>query len=1702
MKKLMISAVLLLPLVVLMILLISGSIIGKTTHLYVEALSFSNSETLVLVMDDENNPPSEKLEVNVNPSAATNKQLKYFSADESVVTVSDTGIVTAVDYGKTSITVTSVENDAVSVTRDILVTDNKIHRLEFANYPIRLYNYSASNPQLLVNVFPYIYDESVGVPPVYILEFSSSNPNVLRAAQDGVLTPLSAGEATITVSLKDDASVKPVATKTIKVVNPLESLTFVKTGDGAAITMASAEAVFPAVKLNNGADEKIEYTSSNTAIATVNETGHIYFAHAGRVTITATARDELGNVKSISKEYTCTKDYYLGNLFPQERYTVDFDEIMASDGILPITISENPEGAKQEIIEVQFSRDDIVTFNYQTKTFNLVGIEDELGEVVVTIRARKYSTASDTIEEFTTDSCLINIERNVQSIEVNFDKEINYPMVNIMADFADYITVSPAVHTNKFRYEVVSGDATVDADGILRFASPSTVTVQITAINDTPNPASASITIVYGKVEAGDKPLYYYGAENNEEYLDLKIYADDNKEKGIVVFASLPEGVAANSISYAITSGEGTVLALETDGDTVKIVPLKGGYGTVTITANVAGAGSRATNTWVVNVYVDRQVDEVILTPNANVTTSLKSYSYKVVVKPQDAMVGKELHVSGVSDPITSDTYNGSLEFSAQGSQTLTVFVSYVGQSSAIPGTTVSRVFDSTFGNLREYPTITRTDTGKKLSLDGPNEFTLNNIGESIQLEIDTSSFVPSDYVLKASDVSVIVNTKYISYTISDDGATVTLIGVNGCESESVMITVTNKTFYLTGTVIAKADYLKVTQGDINFTSGEGSYLTFVDALTFKVTPARRDKKTVTEVATLHWTYGATGADSAIGDVIVTLNNSGNADANSVTFTYGELTFVVNVQKVSAISDFGIQAFYTDGQTNALDPITSMANQTGDVYYKFPSSIQNQFTLQVLLPDNVIGGFGTDDSASGLFATTFNISGFGDWAVSYDPFNARITLVATTKTERAISISHGSIYQNITFVFVDIQNIKSSGFSMVKEDVYLGYQQVRVFAKNSCYNGEIVSYFKIPLTMQGTLRYLNFKIERYVNNVQQDVITTQDGYTVINGGTTYTIRKISEDGTEYGLFDASGINVSDSGITWVDVFSELGFARIYFGDFAGLSESDVYNDYFGNYGEQEDWQCYTQAVDDGSGRIFAPSANAGAFMRIEANDGIANSRVTPWHYNFNVLDENEEDELEENGNVICKKLVNVETAADYLARPNGRVVLQHSLYGRGERKYANGEAFPDDDYTLERIIGIELCEEKDNNKYNYKFAWWERNPLEKELIYGNGFQINFETYNRQVINAYKGNPETTWFPDNLQKGKEVTSNGENNLWFGSFINVTIKGANIDEQGRNDTEVYAINLATSEWYWYTSYCYYSNIMAFRKGLDIWGGHTAYVKNVTMRYMPEMGIKVGNDSTSYIENITIAECAMAVRSRGDNGKVYFKGYQDIFCYSVPDEILKALVEENLVKTIKTFKLMDDVLNSVYNYSEWFGSNGGAATSAYRYINVAILCDNDGASTRKMYFWDESKSEYKERVNVCNPGEIRQGAKKKNTFILKFEMAIWSYDVENSVDGGTATKNATERTEEGWNKLFTDERYIRLLCEYKTKDSKSGLVSNGEHLQWHFNRAYRDSSLVGANGWHFDGHTTNLQKSLIGVTWKDASGDTFDANKYINV
>ena len=115
MKKLMISTIIILPLLLLAILLVSGAIMSLITHIYVEAVEFSANDTIVLVMNDEQNPPTYNLgeQITILPLKATNRGLEYTNYDENLLQVSEDGILTPIFYGE---------------TYELIVLSNKTHK--------------------------------------------------------------------------------------------------------------------------------------------------------------------------------------------------------------------------------------------------------------------------------------------------------------------------------------------------------------------------------------------------------------------------------------------------------------------------------------------------------------------------------------------------------------------------------------------------------------------------------------------------------------------------------------------------------------------------------------------------------------------------------------------------------------------------------------------------------------------------------------------------------------------------------------------------------------------------------------------------------------------------------------------------------------------------------------------------------------------------------------------------------------------------------------------------------------------------------------------------------------------------------------------------------------------------------------------------------------------------------------------------------------------------------------------------------------------------------------------------------------------------------------------------------------------------------------------------------------------------------------
>ena len=127
------------------------------------------------------------------------------------------------------------------------------------------------------------------------LYWSSSNENVVGVDQNGILTAVAAGTATITAEAADNTGVSAVCQVTV--TKPVSAITLDKTS--ASVLAGKTVAIKATVKPDDAGNKAVSWTSSDQKIATVTQKGVVKGIKRGTVTITAAAKDGSG------KKVTC-----------------------------------------------------------------------------------------------------------------------------------------------------------------------------------------------------------------------------------------------------------------------------------------------------------------------------------------------------------------------------------------------------------------------------------------------------------------------------------------------------------------------------------------------------------------------------------------------------------------------------------------------------------------------------------------------------------------------------------------------------------------------------------------------------------------------------------------------------------------------------------------------------------------------------------------------------------------------------------------------------------------------------------------------------------------------------------------------------------------------------------------------------------------------------------------------------------------------------------------------------------------------------------------------------------------------------------------------------------------------------------------------------------------------------------------------------
>lgn len=223
------------------------------------------------------------LNATVLPETSDNKAVTWTSSDTSLATVTQDGMVTALKVG--TVTISCVSEDTGVVGYCVVEITEPVTGLNLNSY----YEEIVKGTKFVI-VPTVLPADAINKNVTYL----SSDPEVASVDENGVVTALKGGTAEIVVTTVE-SSVKAVCTIVVR-----EYVTSVKIEGSKDILNVGAELKLKLVVMAESAtNKKVIWSSSNTSIATVDQTGKVTGLTPGYVVITAIAADGSGASDSV-----------------------------------------------------------------------------------------------------------------------------------------------------------------------------------------------------------------------------------------------------------------------------------------------------------------------------------------------------------------------------------------------------------------------------------------------------------------------------------------------------------------------------------------------------------------------------------------------------------------------------------------------------------------------------------------------------------------------------------------------------------------------------------------------------------------------------------------------------------------------------------------------------------------------------------------------------------------------------------------------------------------------------------------------------------------------------------------------------------------------------------------------------------------------------------------------------------------------------------------------------------------------------------------------------------------------------------------------------------------------------------------------------------------------------------------------------------
>ena len=214
------------------------------------------------------------------PNSTTDKSLVWESADEAIAKVDQSGKVTAVSKGSTTIKATTQDGSNKSAICTVMV-NRLVSQIQIEQNDLVL-NVGASE-MLSATVLPTTATNRE-------IEWESSSPSIATVSSNGLVTGVARGNTTIIAKATDGSGI--TASCSVEVKQPVTCISLNRTG--ISCIKGKTEKVSVLVEPENANNKAISFSSSNESVATVDANGNVTSYALGKATIYVTAQDGSG----------------------------------------------------------------------------------------------------------------------------------------------------------------------------------------------------------------------------------------------------------------------------------------------------------------------------------------------------------------------------------------------------------------------------------------------------------------------------------------------------------------------------------------------------------------------------------------------------------------------------------------------------------------------------------------------------------------------------------------------------------------------------------------------------------------------------------------------------------------------------------------------------------------------------------------------------------------------------------------------------------------------------------------------------------------------------------------------------------------------------------------------------------------------------------------------------------------------------------------------------------------------------------------------------------------------------------------------------------------------------------------------------------------------------------------------------------------